>query len=280
MRVVVTGSLGLVGLHVVAALHNDGHDVTGVDRQARPGISGDHIIADLQDLGSVVEALSGADAVVHAAAFPRPTGHIPADVFTNNTLATFNVAEACMALGVRRIIYASSFSVVGLPFNELPVKIHYLPLDEAHPCAPQDSYALSKYVGEVILDAAVRRGRLTATSIRMPWVQTAGSFETDILLARKDPAVASRNLWAYVDARDAGRAFAHALAHENEGHMRVLVSAADTFMEQETKDLVPTAFEGVEVRGALNGHSSLINCSLAHESLGFVANHSWREYGL
>ncbi|HTT92111.1 MAG TPA: NAD(P)-dependent oxidoreductase [Acidimicrobiales bacterium] len=280
MRVVVTGSLGLVGRHVVAALRNDGHDVTGVDRQAGPGVSGDQIIADLQDLGSVIEALSGADAVVHAAAFPRPTGHVPADVFTNNTLATFNVVEACMALGVRRIIYASSFSVVGLPFNELPVKIHYLPLDEAHPCAPQDSYALSKYVGEEIVDAAVRRGRLTATSIRMPWVQTGESFETDIRLARKDPTVASRNLWAYVDARDAGQAFAHALAHENEGHMRVLVSAVDTFMEQETKDLVPTAFAGVEIRRALNGHSSLINCSLAQECLGFVAKHSWRDYGL
>jgi nucleoside-diphosphate-sugar epimerase len=280
MRVAVTGSSGLVGRHVVEALLGEGHSIVGVDSVLLSQSPIEQLIVDLRDFGSVVEALSGCDAVVHAGAIPRPTGHVGSQVFANNTLGTYNVVEACLVHEISQLVYASSYSVVGLPFNESPVAIHYLPLDEAHPNAPQDAYALSKYIGEEIIEAAVRRKRLQATSIRMPWVQTPESFGREVVPLREDPVAAERSLWSYVDARDAGRAFALAIGRSGEGHRRILVSAADTFMDCETKSLVASAFGGVELRGDLDSCAGVIDCTLAQRLIGYVAQHSWREYSL
>ena len=80
-----------------------------------------------------------------------------------------------------RLVYASSMSVLGYPFFVTPIAPLYLPIDSAHPVAPQDAYALSKWLGEEVVEAAVRRRPdLTAVSLRMPWIQTAATFPRDV----------------------------------------------------------------------------------------------------
>jgi nucleoside-diphosphate-sugar epimerase len=279
MTVIVTGSSGLLGRHVVAALVQAGYDVTGVDTAPPPaGARSRHIAADLTDLGGAVEIIRDAEAVVHAAAIPRPTGRTARDVFSTNVAAAFNVVEASVLSGIPRLLYASSFSVTGYPFNVVPAAPGYLPLDAAHPPAPQDAYALSKWLGEEIVAAAVRRSRLVAVSLRMPWIQTAETFFPQVGRLRRDPEQAARSLWSYIDARDAGEAFRAALSASIEGHRRLYVSAADTFMEAATKDLIAAAYPTTQVRRPIAGTECVFDLEEAREALGFVPRHSWRSY--
>jgi nucleoside-diphosphate-sugar epimerase len=278
MIVVVTGSSGLLGRQVVQALVAAGLDVTGVDTApAAPGVSR-HISADLTDLGAAVEVVRDAEAVVHAAAIPRPTGRTARAVFATNVQSTFNVVEAAVLNGVPRLVYASSYSVTGFPFNVRPIVPAYFPLDEDYPAAPQDAYALSKWLGEEIIAAAVRRSALVAVSLRMPWIQTPETFGRDIAARRGDAAVAAGNLWGYLDSRDAGEAFRAAVAAPVEGHRRLFVSAADTFMEAKTAGLIAAAYPAVPVRRPLIGTESVFDLEEAREAIGFEPRYSWRSY--
>lgn len=276
MDVAVTGSSGLLGRHIVAALTAAGHRVRGID--IAPGTGADeHVTADLGDLGRTVLALRGVAAVVHAAAIPRPTGRTASEVFSTNVAATFNVVEAAALLGISRLVYASSFSVLGFPFHTKPVELAYLPIDEEHPTAPQDAYALSKTIGEEIVAAAVRRGVLSAVSLRMPWIQSPATFMREVG-PRRTSKESGRDLWSYIDARDAAAAFVAALERQTAGHLRLFLSAADTYSETPSADLVADAFGAIALRRPLAGFAAVIDTGAAKRALGFEPKHSWRDY--
>jgi len=278
MRVVVTGSSGLLGRHVVAALAEAGHDVTCVDTAPPADGALRHLTADLTDLGAATEVVDGAEAVVHAAAIPRPTGRTARDVFDTNVSATFNVVEAARLAGVPKLVYASSYSITGFPFNETPISPAYFPVDSGWPAAPQDAYALSKWLGEEIVAAAVRKGGPSAASIRMPWIQTPETFGHDVVPRRGDAGVAARNLWSYIDARDAGAAFQAAIATSFEGHKRLFVSAADTFMTEDTEPLVRAAYPETPLKREFGGVESVFDAHDARALIGFNPRFSWRDY--
>jgi nucleoside-diphosphate-sugar epimerase len=279
MMVVVTGAAGLLGNHVAGALRRAGHEVRGVD--IAPAAAGEPPVlrADLTRLGEAIEALAGAEAVVHAAAIPRPVGVTAEVVFRTNVLAAYNVVDAAVLHGARRLVSASSFSVLGFPFNPSPLRPRYLPVDEAHPLAPQEAYGLSKLATEEIVAAATRRSDLAAVSLRMPWIQTPASFALDVAPRRGDPRIAAANLWSYIDIRDAAAAFLAALERPLEGHAALYISAPDTFMEQETLSLVKAGFGEIELRSPLPGHAPLLDATAAERLLGVRAVHSWRSYG-
>lgn len=278
MTVVITGAAGLLGRHVVAALLDQGREVRGVDLVGPGADGGEHVRADLGELGDAVQALRGAAAVVHAAAIPRPVGVTEAEVFRTNVIVAYNVVEAALVWGVGRLVNASSFSVTGFPFNPRPLRPRYLPIDDDHPLAPQEAYALSKLVTEEIVSAATRRSELTAVSLRMPWIQTPETFSDQVIARRSEPNVGAANLWAYIDARDAARAFVAALDRPVTGHAAVYVSAPDTFMDEETFSLIRTTFGDIELRKPLPGFAPLLDSSPAERLLGTRAEHSWRSY--
>ena len=277
MIVAVTGSSGLLGRAIVDALMAAGHEVRGIDTVPARTIETAHLTVDLTNFGEMVMALKGADVVVHVAAIPRPTGRTATDVFSTNMALAFNAVEACVVLGIKRLVYASSFSVLGFPFFTKPIELQYLPVDEAHPNAPQDAYALSKTLGEDVVEAAVKRGALDAVSLRMPWIQNPDSFLKEVgpRRASKD---SGRDLWSYIDARDAAAGFLAAVEGKTTGHLRLFLSAADTYSETPTMDLVRGAFGDIKLTRPLDGHAAVINCDAARDALGFVAKHSWRDY--
>ncbi len=279
MKIAVTGSSGLLGRHIVAALCASGHDVVGVDAiSPPPGAGGRHVTADVTDLGALVQIVRGAEALVHVAAIPRPTGRDPGTVFRTNVTATYNTVEAAALTGTRRFVYASSFSVLGYPFFEQPIEPPTLPVDETHPIGAQDPYALSKWLGEEIVEAAVRRGTFSAVSLRMPWIQTPQTF-FDEVGKRRQTADAGRDLWSYLDARDAAAAFRAAVERPTPGHFRLFLSAADTFMDEATEPLVRRVYPHVRLTRSLPGCAAVIGTTAARDALGFVPRYSWRDYG-
>jgi nucleoside-diphosphate-sugar epimerase len=279
-RILVTGSSGLLGGHVAAALADAGHAVTGLDLAAPPaGSRWTHVTADAGSLAVVAELGMTADALVHIAAIPRPTGRAAADVFEINMAAMYAAVEAARLCRIPRFIYASSFSVLGYPFFEKKVVPPYLPVDEGHPVGAQDVYATTKWLGEEMVEAAVRRGVFDAVSLRMPWIQTPETFHAAVGPRRRQ-ADAARDLWAYLDARDAAAAFVAAVERPVMGHQRLFLSAADSYMDRPTAELVAEAYPGVPVRASLDGTAALISTKAAQAALGFEPRHSWRDYPL
>jgi nucleoside-diphosphate-sugar epimerase len=280
MRVVVTGGSGHIGRAIVTDLLAQGHQVVNADRQPGQG-SAQQRLVDMEDLGQVVSALAGCDAVVHAAAIPRP-GAIPDHVlFRLNMMALFNVLEACRVLGIPRLVWTSSMSVLGYPFNYRPIVPRYLPFDERHPQDPQDPYAISKAFGEQLCETYVARCELTITSLRIVWAHTPETFKRDLLPFWDDPAAGASNLWSYVDTRDCGQAARLALARSAGDHQACFISAPDTCMPIPTRELVARELpEAPSVADWLPEYGALFDTSRARELLGYQPQYTWESYGL
>ncbi|GAA4221251.1 nucleoside-diphosphate-sugar epimerase [Streptosporangium album] len=104
------------------------------------------LLADLTEYGQAVEVLHGADAVVHLADIPAPEIHTPATTFNNNAVMNSNIFPAAAQLKIDRVVWASSETTLGPPFDVPP---RYAPVDEGHYPVPTSTYALSKVVSEI-----------------------------------------------------------------------------------------------------------------------------------
>jgi nucleoside-diphosphate-sugar epimerase len=286
MRVVVTGGLGKVGRAAVDALLRGGQDVTAVDL-ARPvyerAIAGGprYVRADVTDAGQAFDACSGADAVVHAAAIPDGFHDPPHVVFATNVTATWNTLEAAVAAGASRFVYVSSETVPGFLGGDRPADPRYVPVDEAHPVAPQDAYAVSKHVGETLMDAAVRRAAIACISLRPSWVQWEGNYERSLGPVVRDPEQCGRNLGSYVDVHDLADAIRLAVESDLPGHEVVYVAAPDNAAGRPLVELARRAFrDRVEIRHDLieREDASGISSAKARRLLGWSPRRSWRDY--
>src|SRR6476646_8012877 len=158
MKILVTGGQGKVGRFVMQELVNSAHEVTVFDRVPVPERGAvRYLVGDIQDLGEVMEAMHGADAVIHLAAIHNPNIATATVTYQTNVVGTFNVHHAAFRLGVKRVVSASSNAIVGWSYSErfLP---DYLPIDEDHPLRPEDVYGLSKEIGETIARSYARKG--------------------------------------------------------------------------------------------------------------------------
>jgi nucleoside-diphosphate-sugar epimerase len=151
--IVVTGGSGLAGRAVVRDLVEHGYDVTSIDMAPQPPGQGVRFSrADLTDYGQAIAALSAIDervskvtGIVHLAAIPAP-GLAPNHViFETNMVSTYNVFEAARVLGIRNVVWASSETVLGIPFDTPPP---YVPVDEEYRGRPETAYSLSKFLSE------------------------------------------------------------------------------------------------------------------------------------
>jgi nucleoside-diphosphate-sugar epimerase len=281
MRVAVTGGGGHIGRAIVDDLVSRGLDVIIGDRQPAGGLPAPARVVDLEDLGQAVSLLDGCDAVVHAAAIPRPGGVSDNVLFRTNMLALFNALEACRLLRIPRFVWTSSMSVLGYPFNYRPIVPRYLPFDDDHPHAAQDPYALSKSLGEQLVASYAARCAMAAISLRMVWAHTPATFQRDLTPFWRNPAAGASNLWSYVDTRDCGRAAYLALTCAAEGHRACLISAADTCMPIPTRQLVAEHMPGAPaLADDLPTYGALFDTRAARELLAFAPQHGWESYGL
>jgi len=284
VRVVVTGSRGKVGRATVQAFVDAGHDVLGVDLvrpvfDAGVVVPGRYVQADLTDAGSAFAVVAGADAVVHTAAIPQPTGTPPHVVFQTNLMSTFNLVEAAVRFGVPRFVNVSSESIVGNFFPERPFLPDYLPMDEEHPLRPQDPYALSKSFGEQLMDAAVRRSDLRAISIRPSTVHNADNYESNLGKQVRDPANLSANFWSYIDADDLADALVLAAESDLPGHEVFYIAAPDNAGGHDFAEILHRHYgDRVPLRAIDRVDASGISTAKAQRLLGWTAKRSWRDH--
>jgi nucleoside-diphosphate-sugar epimerase len=267
-RTAVTGAAGKAGRAVVAELVDHGYDVLEVD--LAPG----GLVADLTDYGQTVDALRGCDAVVHLAAIPAP-GLRPDEVtFRVNTASTYNVFAAATLLGHRRVVWASSETTLGLPFErEQP---RYAPIDEAHPLFPESTYALSKVICEEAARQFSRWSGIPFVGLRFSNIMEPHDYER-FPTFWDDPRLRSWNLWGYVDARDVAQSCRLALEADVSGAEALIIAAADTVMNRPSAELLAEVFPGVELRDAVAEFGTLLSIENARRVLGYEPRISWRD---
>jgi nucleoside-diphosphate-sugar epimerase len=265
-RVVVTGGAGKLGRACVDELVRHGWDVVVFDRVHPPSESGAGFVPiDLTNYGQVLDAMLGVeeryrrlDALVHLAAVPAP-GIVPDhQTFTNNITCTWNVVSAARRAGVTNIVWASSETVLGLPFDTPPP---YIPVDEAM------AVQLCRWNPELkMIGLRFSNVMQPADYTRFP------SFDGD-------PGSRKWNLWGYIDARDGAQAVRLALESDLTGTDVFIIANADTVMSRPNAALIAEFYPDVEVRGDLGEHDTLLSIEKARRLLGYRPTYSWRDAG-
>jgi nucleoside-diphosphate-sugar epimerase len=279
-RVVVAGGSGKLGRACVADLVEHGWDVVNIDRSPPPQPLCPFIRVDLTDLGQTFEALAGVDdrysrvdAVVQLAAIPAPGLTTNGATFANNITTTYNVFAAARRAGITNIVWASSETVLGLPFDNPPP---YIPVDEEYPARPESTYSLVKHLEEQMAaqlcrrDPALKMVGLRFSNVMEPSDYAAfPSFDADARLRKW-------NLWGYIDARDGAQAIRKALQHEMTGCHIFIVANADTVMSRPNSELVAEVFPSVPLRDGVGENETLLSIDKARRVLGFEPAFSWR----
>jgi nucleoside-diphosphate-sugar epimerase len=276
MKVCVTGGSGRAGRAVLADLLEHGYEVASVDtrRPGDPQAGVAYLTADLTDFGQAAEAVNGSDAIVHLANIPAPGLHTPAVTFNQNITMNYNVFSAAMQVGCSRVVWASSETTLGLPFAEPP---RYAPVDEDHYPVPTTTYALSKVASETIAGHFAQWSGIPFIALRFSNILGPVQYQ-EFPACWKDPSLRQWNLWGYIDERDAAASCRAALEAEVTGSQSFIIAAADTVMTRPSADLMAERFPGVPVAADLSGTESLLSGARARDVLGFVPQHSWRDY--
>ncbi len=274
-KIVVTGGSGKAGRAVVNDLNARGYRTLNVDQTIPPASWGWALGVDLTDLGQTYEALKGADAVVHLAAIPAPEMRPEQETFRNNILSTYNVFSAAADLKMEKVVWASSETVLGLPFeNELP---DYAPIDEQQTPFPESSYALSKLLGEQMAAQFNRRFGLPFAGLRISNIMEPDEY-AKFPTFWDDPVIRKWNLWGYVDARDVAQAVRLALEQDVPGSEQYIIAAADTVMNRSSQGLMEEVYPTVEIRRDLGEFETLLSIDKAREILGYEPDHTWRDH--
>ncbi len=280
-RVVVTGSSGRLGPSVVRHLAEHGWDVVAVDVvPPREPLPAKVVRADLTDFGQVVELLTGFDeseratAVVHLAAVPAPGLRPDAATFANNVPATYNVFRAARLAGITNVVWASSETVLGLPFDVPPP---YAPVDEEYTVLPNTTYSLGKAVEEEMARHLTRWD---------PNLKLVGLRFSNVMLPedyamfpgwQDDPRKRIWNLWGYIDARDGAQAVRLALEADLTGWEAFIVANADTVMERDSAELMAECFPDVPLQRPLVGRETLLSIDKARRVLGYEPRFAWQD---
>ena len=291
-RIVFTGGTGKAGRHAVPHLLAKGYSILNVDLKPLdlPGVN--TLIADLTDSGQAFNALTThfwfdgyntgkppapVDAVVHFAAIPRVLLAPDNVTFSANVISTYNVIEAAMKLGVRKVIIASSETTYGVCFAEGDRDFHSFPLEEDYAIDPMDSYGLSKLVNEQTARAFATRYGADIYALRIGNVIEPHEYDRFPGFIA-DPPSRKRNAWSYIDARDLGEIVHLCLQKDGLG-FQVFNAVNDTITANiPTAEFLARYSPGVPVTRPLGEFEAPLSNRKAREVLGFKEAHNWRKY--
>ncbi|MBP0617698.1 NAD-dependent epimerase/dehydratase family protein [Jiella mangrovi] len=291
-RIVFTGGTGKAGRHVVPYLVDRGHRVLNVDLVPLDHEGVDNLTADVTDSGQMFNALSchfntdefatgegpaPIDAVVHFAAIPRVLIRPDNETFRINTIGTYNVIEAAVKLGIRKIIIASSETTYGVCFAEGDKDFHHFPLEEDYDIDPMDSYGLSKVANEKTARAFAMRSGADIYAFRIGNVIEPHEYDRfkDFVA---DPMSRKRNAWSYIDARDLGQMVDLAIARDGLG-FEVFNATNDTITAtMPTAEFLNKHCPQIPVTRELGEYEAPLSNAKIRKVLGFREEHNWRKY--
>jgi nucleoside-diphosphate-sugar epimerase len=293
MRILFTGGSGKAGKHVIPYLLDQGHRVMNVDLKPldHPGV--DNLIADITDSGQMFNAMSSYagfdemepgngvpkfDAVVHFAAVARILINPDNETFRVNTIGTYNVIEAAVKLGIKKIIIASSETTYGICFSDGKTDPKVLPLEEDYDVDPMDSYGLSKVVNEQTARSFQRRTGVDIYALRIGNVIEPHEYAELFPHYFKNPEVRRRNAFCYIDARDLGQIVDLCLQKDGLGYQVFNAGNDHNGAIIPSKELAETFFPGVPISRELEEHEALFSNQKIREVLGFKEQHNWRNY--
>ena len=284
MKIAVTGGSGKAGRPIVRDLLEHGHEVLNIDRvpsaeSFSPETPAPFLAADLTDFGQALEAVSGGErlpgieAVVHLAAIPSPMHATPDTVFRTNIVSTHTVFAAAVRLGLKRVVWASSETTLGLPFDTPP---DYAPVDEEHELRPETSYALSKVLGEEMARQFSRWSGIPFVGLRFSNVMERGDYAR-FPTFWDDPHARKWNLWGYVDESHVAQSVRCALEADVRGADAFIIAAADTVMRTPSRELMAAVFPDVPIRAGVEGNATLLSIEKARRVLGYEPEFTWRQ---
>lgn len=278
-KVVITGTSGLLGPTVAKHFMEQGCYVIGADKvPPKEPYAQENLLLDLTNIGEVLNLLTGASAIVHLAAIPRPGVYTSAATFANNVLATYNILEAADTLGIKKAVVASSECAYGFCFSKHNLHPAYFPVDEQHPTLAEDCYGIGKIAAEAVAEGIHRRSGMQIITFRL------GNVITEPMYANfrdwiDDPHKRVVNVWNYIDARDIATACLQAVEKDGIGCEIMNLAADDNCMNIKSRDLIKAVFPACnDIRGELNGYETLYSNAKAKALLGWRPVHFWRDY--
>ena len=278
-KIVVTGGSGRLGQFVIRDLLAHGYQALSLDKVPPREKLCPSWLADLRHSGDLFEALKDAAGIIHLGAYQAPNLAPDGETLSNNVSATYNVLRAAADLHVKKVVLASSTAAFGFIYAKKLWAPDYLPVDEGHPSTPQDSYGLSKVLGERIADSIVSiHADLTVSSLRFPGVNFDLSYES-FRERWRNPATRASGFWTYIDARDAAATCRLALEAKFKGHEVFIASAPRNCMIQPTLELVKKYLpRGARIKKIAGTHWSCVDSAKARRMLGFQPEHIWQDY--
>ncbi|WP_111639022.1 NAD-dependent epimerase/dehydratase family protein [Marinomonas shanghaiensis] len=292
-RILFTGGSGKAGRHVVAYLLEQGHRVLNVDLVPLDSPGVDNLIADITDSGQMFNAMTSYagfdelepgkgvpafDAVVHFAAVPRILINPDNETFRVNTIGTYNVIEAAVKLGIKKVVIASSETTYGICFSDGETNPHSLPLEEDYDVDPMDSYGLSKVVNEKTARSFQRRSGIDMYALRIGNVVEPHEYVELFSNYFERPQVRRRNAFCYIDARDLGQIVDLCLQKDGLGFQIFNAGNDHNGAIIPTQELVARFFPGVPITREMGEHEALFSNRKIREVLGFKEQHNWRKY--
>lgn len=293
MRIFFTGGSGKAGKHVIPYLLDQGHRVMNVDLMPldHPGVN--NLVADITDSGQMFNAMTSYagldelepgdgvpkfDAVVHFAAVPRILINPDNETFRVNTIGTYNVIEAAVKVGIKKIIIASSETTYGICFSDGKTDPNVLPLEEDYDVDPMDSYGLSKVVNEKTARSFQRRSGFDIYALRIGNVIEPHEYAALFPEYFKNPSVRRRNAFCYIDARDLGQIVDLCLKKDGLGYQVFNAGNDQNGATIPSKELAERFFPGVPITRELGEHEALFSNRKIREVLGFKEQHNWQKY--
>jgi nucleoside-diphosphate-sugar epimerase len=280
-KVVVTGGSGKLGRAVLKHLVEHGYSVLNLDQALPKEPICQTVRVDLSKYGEVAEAIMGGvdehggpfDAVVHLAAIPAPGQFPNARTFKNNVPSSYNVFLAAQQAGIKSVVFASSETVLGLPFDNPPP---YVPVDEEYYPRPESAYSLGKLLDETMAAQFARWD----PSLKIIGLRFSNVMDPEDYKAfpgfDADPKLRKWNLWGYIDARDGAQAVRRSLEAEFTGFEAFIIANADSVMSRSNASLLAEVFPGVPAKGQISHNGTLLSIDKAKRLLGYVPQFSWR----
>ncbi|CAO3688959.1 unnamed protein product [Umbelopsis ramanniana] len=275
-KIVVTGGSGKAGRAVVKDLVAHGYEVVNVDvLPSKEDLGVPFVHADLNKFSEVLEVLKGQDAVVHLAAIPAPGIKSEDETFSNNMVSTYNIFQAACDLQLKKVVWASSATVLGLPFETADPA--YAPIDEKTEVLPESSYALSKVLGEEMARQFHRRYNIPFLGLRFSYVMEPRDY-LQFPEWQQDPSERQIDMWGYIDAADAAQSCRKALEASFNRAEVYIIAAENTCETKDNRELLAKYYPSTKiVKSTLSPKETLLSIDKAKEELGFKPEWTWEE---